>query len=231
MVVLALAVTPFIARTSLAQRQHGVPTHVVRREMPAASRRDDDDSDNDRRGDDKKCEERQRGNPSQNGWDHRADPRTKANKDCQTAPPPAPQPPPPPAPQPPPPAPAPAPDTTPTTPPPPAGHTIVQGSVFFDLNQNGSFDAPDEVSLSGWTVAITGPMNLTAVTDGNGAYSFTGLVEGNYLVCVIPPMGWIQTALQGAPSCGANLYGYAIPAVQLAGDVVYSGVDFGFISQ
>jgi len=232
-VVLALAVTPFIARTSLAQHRHEVPSHVVRREMPAA-RRDDDDSDNNRRNDDKKCDERQRGNPSQNGMNHRADPRTKGNKDCVTAPPPAPQPPPAPAPDTaptpaPPPPPPPAPDTTPTAQP-PAGHTIVQGSVFFDLNQDGSFGA-DEVALTGWTVTITGPMNMTTVTDGNGAYTFSGLVTGTYLVCVIPPMGWIQTAIANAPSCGANLYGYSIDGVQLAGDVVYSGVDFGFISQ
>lgn len=230
-VVLALAVTPFVARTSLAQHGHGVPSHVVRREM-AAARRNDDDSDNDRRNDDKKCEERQRGNPSQNGMDHRADPRTKGNKDCQTAPPPAPQPPPPPPPgtqPPPPPPPPPAPDTTPTVQP-PAGHTIVQGSVFFDLNQDGSFGA-DEVALTGWTVTITGPMNMTTVTDGNGAYTFSGLVTGTYLVCVIPPMGWIQTPIANVPSCGTNLYGYSIDGVQLAGDVVYSGVDFGFISQ
>ena len=235
-VVLALAVTPFIAQPSLAQRGP-VRSHVVRREMPAASRRDDRDRG---RSDDKKCEERKRGNPSQNGWDHRADPRTKGNKDCKTDPPPSQQPPsndPPPAPAPapdpapspappPPPPPPPAPDTTPTA----TGHTIVQGSVFFDIDGNGMFGA-DEVALSGWTVLLTGPMNLTAVTDGNGAYTFTGLVAGDYLVCVIPPAGWIQTAIAGAPSCGTNLYGYAIQGVQLAGDVVYSGVDFGFISQ
>lgn len=234
-VVLAFAVAPFVARASLAQEQQGherhwVQSHVVRRELPTA-RRDDD------RDDDKKCEERQRGNPSQHGMDHRADPRTKGNKDCKSDPPPAPQPPPPaPAPAP---APTPAPDTTPTPAPPPppppapapAGHTIVQGSVFFDLDQNGAFDPSNEVALSGWTVSITGPMNLTATTDGNGAYEFDGLVAGNYTVCVIPPVGWIQTPIAGAPSCGTNLFGYSIQGVQLAGDVVYSGVDFGFISQ
>src|SRR5690348_5648750 len=156
-VVLAFVATPFVARVSFAQQQQGdeqhpkheqhwVQSHVVRREMPA---RHDDDRDN-------KCQERQRSNPSPSGMDHRADPRFRGNKDCKTDPPPAPQPPPPASdstPTPPPapaPAPAPAPDTTPTA---PAGHTIVQGSVFFDLNQNGVFDTPDEVPLSGWTVA------------------------------------------------------------------------------
>lgn len=107
----------------------------------------------------------------------------------------------------------------------------MQGSVFFDLNGNGIFDLPDEVPLTGWTVSITGPMNLTAVTDGNGAYEFDGLIAGTYTVCVVPPAGWIQTPILNAPSCGTNLFGYSIPGQQLAGDVVYSGVDFGFISQ
>ena len=104
------------------------------------------------------------------------------------------------------------------------------GTVFFDIDQDGSL-GPDEVALSGWTVQLTGPMNLTAVTDGNGAYSFSNLIEGTYLVCVIPPMGWTQTAIIGAPSCWTNLYGYSLLGQQLEGDVVYSGVDFGFISQ
>jgi hypothetical protein len=190
--------------------------------------RHDDDRDN-------KCKERQRGNPSHSGMDHRADPRYRGNKDCPTDPPPAPQPPPPasdstptPPPPTPDPAPAPAPDTTPTA---PSGHTIIQGTVFFDLNQNGVFDTPDEVPLSGWTVSVIGPMSLTAVTDGNGAYEFDGLVAGTYTVCVVPPAGWLQTAIIGAPSCGTNLYGYSLLGQQLDGDVVYSGVDFGFISQ
>jgi len=71
-VVLALAVTPLVARVSQAQHR----PHWVRHDMPATSRHHDDD--------DKKCEDRKRGNPSQNGLDHRADPRTKGNKDCST---------------------------------------------------------------------------------------------------------------------------------------------------
>src|SRR5689334_2086797 len=75
-VVLALAITPLFA--SVSQAQHGHGPHWQRRWTPAA-RRDDD-----RRGksDDKKCEDRQRGNPSDNGLNHRADPRTKGNKEC-----------------------------------------------------------------------------------------------------------------------------------------------------
>jgi hypothetical protein len=200
LVVLALAVTPLVASVSQAQHR----PHWQRHDMPAASRRDDDD---DRKGDDKKCEEKKRGNPSQNGLDHRADPRTKGNKDCETqAPPPQP-------------------------PPPALGHTQVQGSLFFDVDHDGLF-GPDEVGLAGWTVQVFGPMSASAVTDGNGAYAITGLTAGMYTVCVMAPAGWSQTAPSAGtgPTCSNATVGMSIEAPALVGDVWYSGVDFGFVS-
>lgn len=215
-VVLALAVTPFVVQA----QQHQNRPHWTRHDMPAASRRDRDD-------DDKKCEDRKRGNPSENGLQHRADPRTKGNKDCdtgsnsggstggtQTPPPP-------------PPAPAPAPDTTPTT----FGHTSIQGSVFFDVDHDG-FMGPDEVGLSGWTVQVFGPMSASAVTDGSGAYTIVGLVPGDYTVCVMAPAGWAQTAPSSGtgPTCSNSTVGIALTAPAVVGDVGYAGVDFGFVS-
>ena len=221
LVVLALVVTPLIAQ---AQNR----PHWQRHDMPAASRRDRDDDK--KKDDDKKCEERKRGNPSDNGRDHRADPRTKGNKDCdlssgngsgsgdQSPPPP----PPPPAP-----APAPAPDPAPE----PLGHTQITGSLFFDVDHDGSF-GPDEVGLAGWSVQVSGPMSASAVTDGNGAYSITGLTAGTYTVCVMAPAGWSQTAPSAGtgPTCSNATVGISIEAPALVGDVWYSGVDFGFVS-
>jgi SdrD B-like protein len=208
-VVLALAVTPLVARVSHAQHR----PHWQRHDMPAASRRDDDDRKDERKSDDKKCEERKRGNPSEKGLAHRADPRTKGNKDCdlgsddsQTPPPPPP-------------------------PPAPVGHTQVQGSLFFDIDRDGAF-GPDEVALAGWSVQVFGPMSASAVTDGNGAYTISGLTPGMYTVCVMPPMGWTQTAPSAGtgPSCSNGTVGISVEAPALVGDVWYSGVDFGFIS-
>lgn len=209
-VVLALAVTPLVASVSQAQNR----PHWRRHDLPAAAKVDRDD---DHRSDDKKCEDKQRGNPSQNGLDHRADPRTKGNKDCdvssgsggtQTPPPPPP---------------APAPQ--------PVGTTSVQGYLFFDIDQNGLF-GPDEVALSGWSVQVSGPTSASAVTDGNGFYSISGLTPGMYTVCVMAPMGWTQTAPSAGtgPTCSNATVGIAIQAPALVGDVVYSDVDFGFIS-
>ena len=205
-VVLALALTPFVSNAQARP-------HWVRHETPVA--RHDDDRDHGK-SDDKQCEDRQRGNPSQNGLDHRADPRDKGNKDCSTQ------------------SNGGSGGSTggsggTTQPPAVVGHTSVYGSVFFDLNQDGSLGA-DEVGLSGWTVMLSGPVSLTTTTDGNGAYSFTGLNAGTYLVCVVPPMGWTQTAIASAPSCGSGLYGYTVVAQDLQVDVSYTGMDFGFIS-
>jgi len=221
LVVLALAVTPFVA-----QAQHR--PHWQRHDMPAASRRDDDRNRNNK-SDDKKCEERKRGNPSDNGRDHRADPRTKGNKDCDLSNQQGggdPTPPPPPAPTP---DPVPTPDPTPA--PQPLGHTQIQGSLFFDVDLDGFF-GPDEVGLAGWTVQVTGPMTVSAVTDGNGSYTISGLTAGTYTVCVLPPMGWRQNAPSAGtgPACANGTTGISIEAPARVGDVWYSGVDFGFVS-
>lgn len=198
-VVLALAVSPLVA--SVSQAQHVNQPHWRRHDLPAAAHVDRDD---DRKGDDKKCE---RGNPSQSGLAHRADP-----KGCNA--------------------------TTGSTggtqaPPPPVvlGHTGVQGSLFFDLDHDGLF-GPDEVALAGWTVQVSGPMSASAVTDGNGFYSISGLTAGTYTVCVMAPMGWTQTAPSAGtgPTCSNATVGISIEAPAVVGDVVYSDVDFGFVS-
>ena len=208
-VVLALAVTPLFA--SVSQAQHGHGPHWQKRWTPSA-RHDDD-----RRGrsDDKKCEDRQRGNPSDNGAYHRADPRAKGNKGCDLNPGGGDQNPPPPPP--------PAPD--------PAPSMEVQGSVFFDVDNDGSF-GPDEVGLSGWTVQFSGPASASATTGGNGQYTISGLPPGDYTVCVLPPMGWAQTspgAGFGLPTCSNGTVGFALNAAD-TGLTQYFGVDFGFVS-
>lgn len=210
-VVLALAVTALSARVS--QAQHRGP-HWQRRWVPAA--RHDDDRDRGPKSDDKKCEDRQRGNPSDIGANHRADPRTKGNKGCDLStdqnPPPPPPPPPPPA------------DT--------AGHTDIQGSLFFDVDHDGAFGT-DEVGLAGWTVQVSGPTNASAITDGNGAYILSGLTPGNYTVCVMAPMGWAQTAPGtgfGLPTCSNGTVGFSLEAPAVSGLTQYTGVDFGFVS-
>lgn len=77
-------------------------------------------------------------------------------------------------------------------PPPTAGTASLSGSVFLDIDQNGTFNDGDE-GLAGVTITLTGIDDLgnsvtrTAVTDASGAYSFTGLRAGTYtLVETVP---------------------------------------------
>lgn len=221
-VVLALAITPLVAPIAGGQRY--MRSHVTRHDMPLGwrhddhnSRRDDDRRDN-RRNDNTCKDPKGHDNMFWDWWSSWfGDKKSSSRSNGKCDPPPPNQPPQ---------NPPPPPDTTPTQP--SSGHTIINGLVFADADQNGVQDA-GEAGLSGWTVQLTGPMNLTAVTDGTGSYSFDGLTAGQYMVCVTPPAGWMQTPIADAPSCGTSLYGYSLPGLELsAGDVVYAGVDFGF---
>src|SRR5262249_47364996 len=69
-----------------------------------------------------------------------------------------------------------------------------------DANGNGVFDT-GESPVSGWTMYLdlngSGTLDTgepTAVTDSQGAYAFTGLQPGTYLVAEGQPPYWQQTS-------------------------------------
>jgi hypothetical protein len=114
------------------------------------------------------------------------------------------------------------------------GHTTISGVVFFDIDQDGLLGV-DEVGLSGWQVQLTGPITLTTMTDGNGAYSFPNLDAGTYTVCVIAPAGWNQisptSSSPNGTACGTGGFGYTIIASTVATDTTIPNINFGFVSQ
>jgi hypothetical protein len=112
--------------------------------------------------------------------------------------------------------------------PPTVGVATISGSVFFDITGDGIFD-PDEVGISGWQVQITGPVSQTAMTDGSGAFSFTGLASGSYMLCVLAPAGWNQISPSTGAGCPSGM-GYSIVVPTLAADTTYTRT-FGFVSQ
>ena len=71
----------------------------------------------------------------------------------------------------------------------------VEGVVFRDANSDGQ-QASDDVVVPGVTVNLldaAGNIVATAVTDASGAYTFSGLVPGDYTVELIPPAGEVLT--------------------------------------
>jgi hypothetical protein len=75
----------------------------------------------------------------------------------------------------------------------------ISGVKFNDLNNNGVRDA-NEPGLAGWTIYLdlnnNGVLNAgepTRITSASGAYQFTGLAAGPYVVREVLQTGWAQT--------------------------------------
>lgn len=68
----------------------------------------------------------------------------------------------------------------PTTPTPIPLYSI-SGTLFVDTNDNGAKDI-GEVAYENATITLSGNANRTTTTSASGAYSFAGLIAGNYTV-------------------------------------------------
>jgi 6-phosphogluconolactonase (cycloisomerase 2 family) len=72
----------------------------------------------------------------------------------------------------------------------------LSGQKFEDLDGDGFWDG-GEPGLDGWTIELldstTGEIVDTQTTSGGGAYSFTGLIAGDYEIREVLQDGWIQT--------------------------------------
>jgi protocatechuate 3,4-dioxygenase beta subunit len=69
----------------------------------------------------------------------------------------------------------------------------ISGMKFDDKNANGLLDI-DEDPIADWNITLTGPITTFTLTDGDGNYKFTGLINGTYTVAEIVPAGWNQTS-------------------------------------
>ncbi len=90
--------------------------------------------------------------------------------------------------------PTPLPTATPTPTPTPSTAAI-QGRVFFDRDRDGVMD-PDEPGVAGATVRLLRGGQLVGqpvTTDETGAFSFTGLVPGYYILMEDDPPAYMST--------------------------------------
>ncbi len=71
----------------------------------------------------------------------------------------------------------------------------ISGQKFNDLDGSGTKDL-GEPGLSGWTINLdtdaNGSVDATAVTDGNGNYSFINLEPDTYRIREVGQIGWTQ---------------------------------------
>ena len=118
--------------------------------------------------------------------------------------------------------------TTPTPPIIVPGGAQISGSVYYDVNKNGSRDAGETgVSSRQVYLDLQGVGNYVAgdpvsTTDLNGNYSFTGLPAANYLVRLISQTGDALT--YPYPQFGANYF------LSLATNQVVTAKNFGLVA-
>jgi protocatechuate 3,4-dioxygenase beta subunit len=76
----------------------------------------------------------------------------------------------------------------------------IVGSVFEDVHGSGT-RLPEDGPLSGWTIQLVsepaGTVVASTSTDATGAYAFSNVAPGSYMLNEIVPSGWVQTAGPG----------------------------------
>ncbi len=77
-------------------------------------------------------------------------------------------------------------------PPPPPPKPKIEGTLFFDQNQNGSRGA-GERPMAGWRVTLAGTATGSTLTDSAGEFLFGSLETGNYTVTLQQKSGWSRT--------------------------------------
>lgn len=103
------------------------------------------------------------------------------------------------------------------------GTSVIQGSLFDDLNSNNIRDSGEPtLALAGLQVYLDRNGNggfdaadPSTVTDAAGNYTFTGLLAGTYRVAQVPPAGYMQTS--PAPTPGRGLLGEVNRNFQIPG--------------
>ena len=119
-------------------------------------------------------------------------------------------------------------------PPPPTGNASLAGTVYIDIDGNGVQD-PGEGGWEGVTLHLTGTddlgqsVNLTAVSDGDGRFTFTGLRAGTYTLSEEQPEGLVST-LNTAGNAGGTVLDDVISNIVVGSGFQADGYFFGVIT-
>ncbi|NUN69196.1 MAG: carboxypeptidase regulatory-like domain-containing protein [Bacteroidetes bacterium] len=111
-------------------------------------------------------------------------------------------------------------------PPPPSTYSV-SGVTFVDANENGVKDAGESALAN---VAVSLSTGASAVSDANGAYSFSGLTAGSYTVSAAGVSGYTMSTAASVPVTisTANVtvnFGYVVipppPTYSISGAVYF----------
>jgi SdrD B-like domain/Ice-binding-like len=112
---------------------------------------------------------------------------------------------------------------------PPAADTSLAGSIYVDANNDGVREA-GETGVVGFTVLLTGTdvngnaVSLSATTDGDGDFSFTGLAAGTYtLTKQVPPFGHFVNGQATVGTVGGHADGTAQDSLNITSIVLHQG--------
>ncbi len=111
----------------------------------------------------------------------------------------------------------------------------LSGTLWNDTDADGQLDATESGRYAGVTIDLldaAGNIVASTVTDGNGDYAFTGLVDGNYRVRVTDQAGILHGQWHSlGPNPGSDNNSQAVDyAVSLAGGSSNTTADFGYFS-
>jgi uncharacterized repeat protein (TIGR01451 family) len=103
----------------------------------------------------------------------------------------------------------------------------ISGVVYFDADSNNIRNGGEQ-GVSGIIVKLSGPSSRTAVTDANGAFSFTGLAAGSYALAETQPGAYADGADQAGSAGGTiNAPKNSIVGIALAPGAAATGYLFG----
>jgi hypothetical protein len=127
----------------------------------------------------------------------------------------------------------PPPPPPPPSPPPAPALASLSGHVYVDNDMSGSMDAGESGAV-GWTVVLSGTdyqgnaVHLTARTDGDGSYTFDGLLAGDYQLSVVQlNSAWDATAPSVGSVGGTTLDDQTVGLISLGAGAQGSDYDFG----
>lgn len=85
------------------------------------------------------------------------------------------------------------PPPTPTPTPTPIPTYEVSGTIFVDLDGNGTQNIGETAYTSGSLISLSGFSSASQTTNGSGEYSFANLYAGNYTLSLTIPAGYMAT--------------------------------------